>query len=156
MENKRLIIALGAVALIAVVGCCLLAVSGTLLTTCSRRLLSSAPTTPQRHGAYLKRGRSFEELAHFRGGPGADVTAGVPTTSHPKPTLVVWEPSVNPAYLQLYRVRPRSDCEFRTRPSGEMIEITPTDELGPGVYCLMQGDPMLPGAMLSHWCFEVE
>lgn len=156
MKDRRIIIIIGAVGIVAVIGCCLLVVSGTLLTRFSARLLSSAPATPQRHGVYLKEGRSLVELAHIRGGPNPGETAGIPSTSSSRPTLVVWVPAVNLAYLQLYRVSPRWTGEFTTSPSGEMIEITPRTELSPGLYCLMQGDPLRPGATLSHWCFQVE
>lgn len=156
MKDKRLIIAIGAIAIVATIGCCLFVVSAALVSRSLGRVFSSGPARLERHGVYLKEGRGFVELAHFRGGPNPGQTAGIPSTSSSRPTVVVWEPTIRLAYLQLYRVNPRWTGEFTTTPSGETIEITPRTDLSPGVYCLMQGDPMRPGATLSHWCFQVE
>lgn len=148
MKDKRLIIVIGAVAVVAILGCCVVIALGALLLSRSSK--------PEHHGVYLKQGRSFAEMKQYRGVPARDQVTGIPSTSHPSLSLVLWDLTINLSYLELYE--PASDWygEYTTTRSGEMIELTPRSNLSPGRYCLIQGDPLGLPTSLSYWCFEVE
>lgn len=155
MKDRRTIVAIGAFLAVGLIGCCVLAASGTLLFSGTGRLFSGS-ARPDHHGVYLKRGRGLVELQQYRGVPGSRQTSGIPSTSSSRPTLVLWEPTINLNYLELYEPATEWYGDYTTAPSGEMIEVTPRDALGPGRYCFVQGDPLGFPTSLSHWCFEVE
>lgn len=154
-DNRVVLVVVGVVALAAVLGCCVLAASSTVILSGARTLLSGS-AEPDHHGVYLKRGQRFIELERYRGAPARGQTQGIPSTSSSRPTLILWDPTITLGYLELYE--PRSDWygEFTTAQSGDMVELTPRSDLSPGRYCLVQGDPLGLPTSLSHWCFEVE
>lgn len=148
MKDKRLIIILGIVAVVVILGCCAASIIGILI--------FSGSSKPDHHGVYLKQGRSFAEMQLYRGAPGLTDTNGIPSTSEARPTLVLWEPTIDLRYLELYEISSEWYIDYTTAASGDMIEVTPRSDLGPGRYCFVQGDPLgFPGT-LSHWCFDVE
>jgi hypothetical protein len=155
MKDKRLIIAIGAVVAVALIGCCVLAASGTVVFSAATRLFSGS-AKPDHYGVYLKRGRGFVELEKYRGAPAPSQTQGIPSTASSRPTLFLWDPTITLSYLELYE--PNSDWygEYTIGQAGEMVELTPRNGLSRGRYCLVQGDPLGLPTSLSHWCFEVE
>ena len=146
MKDKRLMIAIVAVAVVMVLGCCVLVALGGLF----------LPSKPEHYGVYLKQGRTFTELEQYRGAPSRSDVEGIPATSDLNPTLILWEPTINLSYLELYETTSDWYVEYTTAASGEMLEVAPREELYSGRYCFVQGDPLGSPYTLSHWCFDVE
>ena len=147
-KNKRLIIVIAAVAAVGILCFCVIAALSIFAL--------SSPSGPKQQGVYLQQGKKFIELERYRGAPDRDASTGIPSTSDPRPTLILWDSSINFNYLELHRMTPRRKVDYTTKWSGEMLEATPRNDLDPGRYCFIQGDPIATPGTLSHWCFEVE
>lgn len=147
-KNRRLIIVMATVVGVGILGFCVIAALSVFAL--------SAPAGPKQQGVYLQQGRKFIELEYYRGAPGRDASAGIPSTSDKRPTLVLWDSSINLSYLELHRMSPRGKIDYATKWLGEMLEATPRNDLEPGQYCFIQGNPLATPGTLSHWCFEVK
>ena len=111
---------------------------------------------PPHTGAFLKEGSKLIEMTTFQGGPDANTTEGIPSTTNRKPIIVFYEPQANLEYLTMYNYYANGQVEYTTNPKDNgLYELQPTSELQDGQYCLYAGDPMMPDALINQWCFRV-
>jgi hypothetical protein len=147
-NKKGIIIAIASVAVVGLLCLCAVAVLSVFALSSSAR--------PRQPGVYIQQGRRFDNLERYRGAPDRDASTGIPSISNYRPTLILWDSTINFNYLELHRMSPRRKVEYATKWSGELLEATPRNDLEAGRYCFIQGDPVgIPGT-LAHWCFEVE
>lgn len=111
---------------------------------------------PPHLGVFLKEGNSYVEMAQFKGGPSSTVAGGIPTAADPHPVIVMWYPEVNLDLLGMKPLGGGRQIRFDVKLIEEgVLEIRSIDPLNPGVYCLAQGNPLMPSALIPHWCFRV-
>lgn len=116
----------------------------------------SSSKTPPHTGAFLKQSTKLVEMREYKGGPPKGATDGIPVTSDRRPEIVLWYPEVNLSLLVLYGEGTRSLPYDATPGRNGIITIRPRQALSDDLYHLSQGSPMLPSALISHWCFRVK
>lgn len=133
----------------------LLVLFAVTLTGCCCCVGSRGAQNPPHVGAFLKEGRRYVEMGECKGQPGPQDTAGLPTAASRRPLIVLWYPEANLDMLVLVR-EPRGSVAYNATPKGEDVyEIRPRSDLEDGLYCLTQGNPLLPNELLPRWCFCV-
>jgi len=109
---------------------------------------------PPHMGAFLRVEGEFVEMPSVKGRT-FDADA-LPVFGGGRPTIWLWHDSVNLNLLGLSEQTVQQAIPYQVTRNEEGIYILEvTEDLGPGTYCLVQGDPMLPGDLLSRWCFKV-
>jgi len=110
---------------------------------------------PPHMGAFLRVEGKFIEMASVKG-RNFDADA-LPVFEGGRPTIWLWHEGVNLNLLGLSEQTVREPIPYHVTRTEEGIYILEvTEDLGPGTYCLAQGDPFLLSDMLSRWCFRVE
>ena len=120
-------------------------------------LARSASPQPDHYGFYLRRENTLVEMQLYEGKPDTEESNGIPTTSGARPTLVIWSPAVDlPNLVLRSAASSRSALDYDVTPQRNgALEARPSQDLPPGRYCLIQGDPFGNPYGLSTWCFEV-
>jgi hypothetical protein len=153
MKDNRVILVVGAVVTIAaMLGCCVLAASGVLLSSGVKGLLSG-PAKPDHHGVYLKQGRQLVEIEKcYRPPLFSEHKPGVPYTTSQRPTLILWDPDIDVNRISLRDPIMLESIGLTVKESGEVLELTPQTPLSGGLYCLKEGGR---SDISAHWCFRV-
>lgn len=147
MSNRNFILAAVAGVLVLFVLCvALLASTGTL----------NDPLKPSHNGVFLAVDNSLVEMNQSYGDPPA--LDEIVSTSDLQPLIVMLYPELDQKYLIIRSVSSSGqgpipfDAKFR---EGELLDIRPQHELEPGVYCLVQGNPLAPPSNIPYWCFAI-
>lgn len=139
MWRRRLLIALLVAVVVAGLGGC---------------QVSKTPATPPHMGAFLYVDGEFAEMPSVKG---SDVDAeSLPRYEGARPTIWLWHDNVNLNLLIIEKVGGGGAIPYSaSRNEQGIYALEVTQDLDPGTYCLTQGDPMLPSALLPSWCFRV-
>lgn len=125
---------------------------------------SQGETTPPHYGVFLVIDKEYVEIPVFKGDP--DSTTEITQSPETQPLIAYWirEADLNLLTLAKFDVsgsgrsyNRKEDVEFQVSPRDDgLFELRASSPLPGGVYCLVQGDWMLPPTMIQHWCFEVQ
>jgi len=112
--------------------------------------------TPPHMGAFLRVEGEFIEMPLVKGRNSLDADA-LPAFEGSRPTIWLWQDGVNLNLLVIEGQSASGAIAYEATRNEEGIYILEvTEDLAPGTYCLVQGDPFLPGDLLSRWCFRVQ
>lgn len=124
-----------------------------MLSACCCSLGSSRPPHT---GAFLNNGGRLVEMQEYKGNLPSGATEGIPVTSNRKPEIVLWYPDVNVSLLAFYETT-RGKVPFNATPTNDgIVRIVPRNDLPDGLYCLSQGNPLLPSSYLPRWYLRVK
>jgi len=122
------------------------------------RHLVTGTSQPTHFGAFLEEGNSLVEMEQYEGGPRSLDSKGIPSTSSARPFIVLSYPEMNLDYLIMQSMDGKMEGRIAIEVSdgGEgSWRIRPKDNLELGVYCLVQGDPLMPPGEIPYWCLAI-
>ncbi len=112
---------------------------------------------PPHYGGFLKDGSRLIEMEQYNGGPVDFNDRGIPEAPDSHPSIVLWYEEANTSNLRLRQgIGVGMPIPYDVTPQEEgILEIRPEDPLDPGVYCLVQGDPLKSPIEIPYWCFRI-
>ena len=146
------------IALVGIVGFCIISAICLVFVTRIPKLVSqSTKSTPDNYGVYLQSGSGLIEMHPFEGNPERDQVSSINSTTSSQPTVIVWDPNLIWQYVFLVSDYGKGqEIPYEISPQGDgVLELTPRVELYPGVYCLIQTDPLGVSYFFPNWCFRV-
>ena len=112
---------------------------------------------PPHFGAFIKQGNSLVEIheQELFGVPRASDLDQVTMSKDRQPVVLLWQQNPRLEYLVLYSVSEREETRYNASAKDDgIVELIPVQPLDSGIYCYVQGDPLV--AFLPGWCFEVQ
>jgi hypothetical protein len=114
--------------------------------------VSTSPQMPPNYGVFLTNNGRLVELPTKMGqAPSTTVIA-----QEAQPKITVWLQDVNLDLLILALESSRDTrIPYKTTPgTNGVLTLVPSQPLTSGIYCLQQGNPMMPPNMIPYWCFR--
>ncbi len=134
-------------------------------TACALPLLSetgatsrgSQPSGPnlQSHGFYLQEGSTLVVMpqTEVSGRPAVGDIDVAPTSTADRPTVIFWDPRVDPNSLVLFHLEGQRTVSYSSiELENDQYSVKPNDVIPDGTYCYIQQDPL--STFLAAWCFS--
>ena len=107
-------------------------------------------------GVFLQNDDEFIEMQQFEGEP-EEGESGIPISQENKPSILIRLPDIDQDNLYMKPLGyGGTHMNFSVSFSNEALIITPKRALDPGIFCLVQGDPLENPFSLLTWCFEID
>jgi|GEM_PF-161992 len=117
--------------------------------------LAGCQSKPSHYGVFLMNGFDYVEIPVQIGPPGSDTAIGV-SAGNNKPSIYLYTQNTNLDNLIFQNMETNTGVEYQAKPSGNgAYELTVTNDLVDGTYCLAQNDPANQPENISYWCFMV-
>lgn len=118
-------------------------------------IITSCSSGPEHYGFFIREGRGLTEILETNQIPNVESFEHLQTFYDMEPEFILWQPIYDLNNLVFASLLTGEEMGFNAAPEEDnTLIITPKEGLRPGVYCMIQGDPLGAPGTIPYWCFR--